>query len=78
MRSKELSVELQNRIVSRHRSGEGHSTCSALTQVPDALLKEIDSKTIVGAVLLDFNAAFDVIDDNPLPKCRCYGFAPSA
>jgi hypothetical protein len=46
--------------------------------MPDALLKEIDSKKIVGAVLLEFNAAFDVIVENPLPKCRFSGFAPSA
>jgi hypothetical protein len=29
-------------------------------------LKEIDIKKIVGAVLLDFSAAFDIIDHNLL------------
>jgi hypothetical protein len=35
MRSKELSVELQDRIVSRHRSGEGYQKMSAALKVPE-------------------------------------------
>uniref|UniRef100_A0AAZ3P8W9 Sleeping Beauty transposase HTH domain-containing protein n=1 Tax=Oncorhynchus tshawytscha TaxID=74940 RepID=A0AAZ3P8W9_ONCTS len=34
MRSKEFSVELQDRIVSRHRSGEGYQKMSAALKVP--------------------------------------------
>ena len=34
----------------------------------DELLKEIDNKKIVWAVLLDFRAAFDIIDHNLLMK----------
>ena len=34
MRSKELSVEHQDRIVSRHRSGEGYQNISATLKVP--------------------------------------------
>ncbi|XP_052359309.1 oocyte zinc finger protein XlCOF20-like [Oncorhynchus keta] len=34
MRSKELSVELRDRIVSRHRSGEGYQKISAALKVP--------------------------------------------
>uniref|UniRef100_A0A674AB71 Zinc finger protein 250-like n=1 Tax=Salmo trutta TaxID=8032 RepID=A0A674AB71_SALTR len=34
MRSKELSVELRDRIVSRHRSGEGYQKISAALNVP--------------------------------------------
>ena len=34
MRSKELSVELQDRIVSRHRPGEGYQNISAALKVP--------------------------------------------
>ena len=30
----------------------------------DDWLKEIDNKNMVGAVLLDFSAAFDIIDHN--------------
>ena len=34
MRSKELSIELRDRIVSRHRSGEGDQNLSAALKVP--------------------------------------------
>ena len=55
----------------QHAFREGHKTCSALTQMTDDWVKEIDNNKIVGAVLLDFSAAFDIIDHNlafqPLP-----------
>ena len=45
----------------------------------DDWLKEIDNKTNVGAVLLDFSAAFDIIEHNLLlKKFMCYGFSTSA
>jgi hypothetical protein len=45
----------------------------------DDWLREIDDKKIVGAVLLDFNAAFDIINHSPLLEKRmCYGFTPPA
>ena len=34
MRSKEVSVELRDRIVSRHRSGEGYQNNSAALKIP--------------------------------------------
>ena len=38
-------------------------------------LREIDDKMIVGAVLLDFSADFDIIDHSlMLEKRMCYGF----
>ena len=41
----------------------------------DDLLREIDDKKIVGAVLLDFSAAFAIIDHSLLlEKHMCYGF----
>ena len=46
----------------QHAYRQGHSTCSALTQMTDECLKEIDNKNIVGAVLLDFSGAFDIIE----------------
>ena len=52
----------------QHAYREGQSTCTALIQMTDGWLKEIDNKKIVGAVLLDFSAAFDIIDHNLLLK----------
>jgi hypothetical protein len=43
----------------------------------DDWLREIDDKKIVGAVLLDFSVAFDIIDHSLLiEKHICYGFVP--
>ena len=51
----------------------------ALTQMTDDWLREIDDKMIVGAVLLDFSAAFDIIDHSLLlEKHMCYGFTAPA
>ena len=52
----------------QHAYREGHSTCTTLTHMTDDWLKELDNKMIVGAVLLDFSAAFDIIDHNLLLK----------
>ena len=39
----------------------------------------IDEKKIVGAVLLDFSAAYDIVDRGLLlEKCMCYGFTSPA
>ena len=45
----------------QHAYREGHSTCPALTQMTNDWLKFI-YYNIVGAVLLDFRAAFDSIE----------------
>ena len=43
----------------------------------DDWLREIDDKNIMGSVLLDFSAAFDIIDHSLLSEKRmCYGFTP--
>ena len=52
----------------QHAYREGYSTCTALTQMTDDWLEEIDNKKIAGAVLLDFSAAFDIIDHNLMLK----------
>lgn len=63
----------------QHAYREGHSTATALTQMTDDWLREIEEKKIVGAVLLDFSAAFDIIDHKLLlKKLECYGFDQSA
>jgi hypothetical protein len=42
-------------------------------------LREIDDKILVGDVLLEFSAAFDIIDNCLLLEKRmCYGFTPPA
>ena len=56
----------------QHAYREGHSTSTVLTQMTDDSMREIDDKKIVGAVLLDFSAAFDIIDQCLLlEKCMC-------
>ena len=52
---------------------------TALTQMTDDWLREIDDTIFVGAVLLDFSAAFDIIDHSlQLEKRMCHGFIPPA
>jgi hypothetical protein len=49
-----------------HAYRKGHSTCTALTQMTDDWLKAIDNTKIVGAIVLYFSTAFDIIDHNLL------------
>ena len=46
MRPKELPVELRDRIVSRHRSGEGYQNISAALKVPKNTVPSITTKTL--------------------------------
>ena len=63
----------------QHAYRHAHSTCSALTQLTDDWHYEMDKKKLVGAVLLDFSAAFDLIDPTLLlDKLTAYGFNPIA
>lgn len=43
-----------------------HSTATVLTSMTEEWLREIDNTHLVGAALLDFSAAFDIIDHNLL------------
>ena len=58
----------------QHAYMEGHSISTALTQLTDDWLREIDDKEIVGAVLFDFSAAFDIIDHSLLLEKRKLSF----
>ena len=63
----------------QHAYKVGYSTGTALTALTDNWLKNIDSKSMVGAVLLDFSAAFDIIDHELLlRKLSAYNFKESA
>ncbi len=59
----------------QHAYKKDHSTSTALMQMTDQWMSDIDRKMIVVAVLLDFSAAFDLIDHNMLlMKLAAYGF----
>ena len=64
-----------NNLITSSQHRESHSTTTALAQLTDDWLKHIDDREIVGTVLLDFSAAFDVIYHNILiTKLDKYGF----
>ncbi len=45
----------------------------------DEWLEQIDAHRLAGAVILDFSAAFDLIDHEILlKKLECYGFSSPA
>lgn len=70
-----------NRLITQyqHAYREGHSTCTALTHMTDNWLEEMDANRLVGAVILDFSAAFDLIDHEILLQMlKCYGLSPTS
>ena len=63
----------------QHAYKAGYSTSTALTCLTDEWFKQIDMKSVVGVVLLDFSTAFDIIDHElQLMKLSAYGFKDSA
>ncbi len=66
-----------NRIDSiyQHAYKRGHSTATALSQMTEEWLSHMDNRKIIGAVLIDFSTAFDLIDHKVLLAKLCaYGF----
>jgi len=52
----------------QHAYREKHSTATALTQMVDDWYKYMEERKIIGVVMLDFTAAFDIIDHDLLLK----------
>ena len=57
-----------NKLLPQFQSGfrPGHSTSTALLDVSDYILKNIDEGNLTGAVFLDLSKAFDIIDHSLL------------
>ena len=62
-----------------HGSRQGHSTATALIQLYDRWVDDIDSGNMVGVMMVDLSAAFDMVD-HPilLEKLRIFGLEESA
>ena len=56
MRSKELPIERRDRIVSRHRPGEGYQKISAALKVPKNTVVSIILKWKIGTTKTPFRA----------------------
>ena len=68
---------LVRNILCQHQSGfrSAHSTQTAITEVKDFILKKIETREYVGAILIDLKKAFDTVDHKILlKKMFCYGF----
>ena len=57
-----------------HGCRQGHNTATALLQMCDQWLEEVDSNLMVGVMLVDLPAAFDMVDHSILlKKLELYG-----
>ena len=60
-----------------HCFRSGHSTATALLQMCDSWLENVDKQQLVGECLIDLSAAFDVFDNELLvAKLVLYIFTP--
>lgn len=46
----------------QHAYRSGHSTCTAMIQMSDSWFTSMDNSVLVGTVLLDFSAAFEILE----------------
>ena len=58
----------ENKLLSsnHHGSRNGHSTATALIQMYDQWVQEVDDDRIVGVMMIDLSAAFDMVDHSLL------------
>ena len=57
-----------------HGSRPGHSTATALIQMYDSWVEEVDDGNLVGVMMVDLSAAFDMVDhDILLKKLQLFG-----
>ena len=68
-----------NKLLSadHHGSRKGHNTATALIQMYDQWLEQLDNDMMVGVMMIDLSAAFDMVDHELLlQKLEIFGLAP--
>ena len=66
-------------LMNQHAYRDNNSTETALIHLTDHCLENMENGLLTCAVMLDFSAAFDLVDHNLLlVKLKCYNFSDSA
>ena len=66
-------------VINQHAYRDNHSTETALINLTDQCLENMEQGLLTGTVMLDFSAAFDLVDHNLLlAKLKCYNFSDTA